>query len=474
MKKLMIACVCFLFSANIFSQKIDTIINERWNDNTWQISGRSFYTYNSDCRLTSNTVQDWDTTSKSWVNNSLFTYTYLSGDYVSEFLFQIWNSNLNAWTNFVRISYTFNASFKVTKSIEQSWLSNTWQNSRRITNTYNANGYLIKSLTEQWLGGIWQNSILDIYTNNSNGNPTEILDETWKIAASTWDTSSRNTYTYNQDNKMLTDLLQLWQNNKWVNNFLTTNTYDFNNCLINELAQAWNINNNKWVNLYQRIYTNNSNCSPETIILQTWDDTENVWQNNSRSTYLYVTGCTLPLTLIDFTATKNKNGTVSLNWQTANEVNTSHFTLQRSLNAINFNNLTSISAKQNSAANKYDFTDDIAKIKSGTLYYRLQMVDKDGKFTTSKIVSVIVENNKVEFSIEPNPATSYFIIKSNTLLNETNALITIIDFSGKVVVKQNVNLNISQKINISVLPKGVYIIDIKTTDNQIKQKLIIQ
>jgi type IX secretion system substrate protein len=474
MKKLMIACVCFLFSANIFSQKIDTIINERWNDNIWQISGRSFYTYNSDCRLTSNTVQDWDTTSKSWANNSRFSYKYLNGDYVSQFLFQIWDINLSVWTNFVRISYTFDASFKVTKSVEELWIANTWQNSRRTTNTYDVNGYLVKSLIEQWIGAKWQNFNLDIHTNNSNGNSTEVLSETWKIATSTWDTSSRNTYTYSQENKMLTDLLQLWQNNKWINNFLTIDTYDSNDYLIKQLAQTWNINDNNWVNQYQRIYTNNNAGSSKIIILQTWNDTESAWQNDTRSTYIYVTGCTLPLTLIDFTATKDKNATVNLNWQTANEVNTSHFILQRSLNAINFSNIVTINAKENSTANNYSFTDDITKIKAGTLYYRLQMFDKDGKFTTSKIISITIVNNKIEFSIQPNPATSYFLIKSNTLLNNANAVITITDFSGKVVVKQTMNLSDPQKVNISALSKGEYLINIKTDDNLVKQKLIVQ
>jgi hypothetical protein len=187
---------------------------------------------------------------------------------------------------------------------------------------------------------------------------------------------------------------------------------------------------------------------------------------------VYITACALPLTLLNFTGTKNNNS-VLLTWKTANEINTSNFAVQRSLDAVDFSDIKIVPATPGSVAKTYSFTDNVAAIKAPKIYYRLKMVDKDGKFKLSNVVLVTLANQGLRFTIKPNPTKNYFVITYDDSV-PLDALVTISDFSGRSVLKQTITPGGGQKINISALPKGVYMVTINTGDNITTQKLVIE
>ncbi|CAF4576832.1 unnamed protein product [Rotaria sp. Silwood1] len=99
-------------------------------------------------------------------------------------------------------------------------------------------------------------------------------------------------------------------------------------------------------------------------------------ENDGGKTYLgYAQGSNLPVSLVQFTS-KILNSTVLLNWQTANEVNVSHFNIQRSNNGKEFTTI----GKVNAGNKEYSFIDAISNLELGirNWYYRLEIVDKDG------------------------------------------------------------------------------------------------
>ena len=117
---------------------------------------------------------------------------------------------------------------------------------------------------------------------------------------------------------------------------------------------------------------------------------------------------TLPLKWISYTGQKIFNQ-IRLNWITANEINTHHFIVERSLDGSNFKIIKQIPAKENSGNEiSYESIDD--NPKNGVNYYRIKQVDKDGKFTYSKVVSVEVKNPTIA-EIFPNPIISTGTIK---------------------------------------------------------------
>ena len=161
------------------------------------------------------------------------------------------------------------------------------------------------------------------------------------------------------------------------------------------------------------------------------------------------TALVLPLNLLSFDAYKNKTN-VQLSWKTTNEINTSYFMVQRSTNGSTFNNIGSVQAVNTSGNNEYSFTDESPV--NGINYYRLQMVDIDGRTTYSFIIKIAFGNTS-ELKVFPNPAKN--IITVNGLQNK--GVIKIIAADGKLI-RQIVVASNTSNIDISALAKGLYIL----------------
>jgi trimeric autotransporter adhesin len=159
----------------------------------------------------------------------------------------------------------------------------------------------------------------------------------------------------------------------------------------------------------------------------------------------------LPLNLVSFTGTKTSNGNL-LEWKTANEINTKAFMIERSYDGINFIGIGNVNALGNGNGN-YNFTD--ADKYNGVVYYRLKMIDNDGRFTNSNIIKLSTFNLQLS-TLYPNPikdkATLY--ISDRSLLN-TQA--TIVDANGRIIRAFNIKNNF-EIVDMSVLPSGLYVL----------------
>ncbi len=209
----------------------------------------------------------------------------------------------------------------------------------------------------------------------------------------------------------------------------------------------------------------------DTLFIRVHDDIENKW-----SITQWTNGITggLPLTLLNFAVTK-QNSLARLNWQTANEVNTAYFNVQRSKDAVTFTNVGKVAAKPGSSLrNDYLYADDISTLKEGKVYYRLQMLDNDGKFTYSKVVYVTINTSGVPVTIYPNPAHNYFVIENYENMDVRNASVVVRDITGRVLINQKLNNATEQKINIASLARGLYMVSIVAPGYTHTQKMVAE
>jgi hypothetical protein len=175
--------------------------------------------------------------------------------------------------------------------------------------------------------------------------------------------------------------------------------------------------------------------------------------NSGGSVYGY-TGCNitlsavLPIELSDFKAV-SINNTVKLGWTTTLEVGSSTFNIQRSPNSQTWQTIGSVKAANSASGAKYNFADDAPL--STTSYYRLQMIDNDGKMDYSKIISISNNANKKALAVYPNPAKT----ELNLVTDGNTEGVTIMDLTGRTVRQFNGN---SAKVNIADLPNGVYFV----------------
>lgn len=112
----------------------------------------------------------------------------------------------------------------------------------------------------------------------------------------------------------------------------------------------------------------------------------------------------VPLELTKFTG-QQQGEVIKLNWTTENEINVSHFEIQRSADGTSFEKIGTVSSRFLSTATDYDFID--ASPVKGMNFYRLKQFDKDGQFKYSPIVPVLFNFSIVkEIKINPNPVNS--------------------------------------------------------------------
>ena len=213
----------------------------------------------------------------------------------------------------------------------------------------------------------------------------------------------------------------------------------------------------------------------DTLFVRVQDSSENKWSLTAlKDTRDKDTMPVLPLTLLNFNVVK-QGANAQLTWQTANEVNTSYFDIQRSINGIDFTTVGKITAKGNSSINNgYSFADDVTTAASGKLYYRLTMVDKDGSFSYSRIAYITIDDGEIKITVLPNPAHDYFIVSNYKNIDVNMAKIIVRDLQGRTLITQQFTNATQQKVNISTLTKGMYFVSVVTQTKTQTTKLLIE
>jgi len=176
----------------------------------------------------------------------------------------------------------------------------------------------------------------------------------------------------------------------------------------------------------------------------------------------------LPLTLLQLQA-NNDGSAVQIQWQTTQEENTASFSIERSANGHQFAAIGSVPANNTAFKNNYTFPD--AQPLTGTAFYRLKMIDIDGKFTYSSTVSVKRTENSAVLLVTPIPAKDILYVQAK---GSEQTTIQIADVNGRILQQQKISLNgtTSFSVNIQSLPAGSYYLILKgRTTNQVQQFL---
>lgn len=172
----------------------------------------------------------------------------------------------------------------------------------------------------------------------------------------------------------------------------------------------------------------------------------------------------LPIKLTDFDVTKLDGQRASdLRWVSSSEVNASHYEIERSEDGINFFNVGMVTAIGNSNwRQQYQFLDNtlpLTRNLTDIYYYRLKMVDLDGKFEYSEIRSVRFNlSNEIDLTFYPNPTTSKLFVNMSTPNIDGSQTVEakITDKAGKLVVSFPVSTNGITEIDLSQLPTASY------------------
>lgn len=176
----------------------------------------------------------------------------------------------------------------------------------------------------------------------------------------------------------------------------------------------------------------------------------------------------LPIELVYFSAELFEDHKAMLRWQTASEINNDYFTVERSRDGQDWEELEKVQGAGNSTTlSSYSAIDKTPY--GGISYYRLKQTDFDRQYEYSQIISV--NTNKVEnknILISPNPVSN--LIRVTGSLSELNQL-RIYNTLGQDVTDLTKRMENESDtklvIDLSNLHAGVYYIITKTTTNKV-------
>jgi trimeric autotransporter adhesin len=168
---------------------------------------------------------------------------------------------------------------------------------------------------------------------------------------------------------------------------------------------------------------------------------------------------TLPVQLLSFTGNLNNNATL-LNWATTNEVNAQSFVVERSENGNDYNGIGTVAANGTTTTTiNYSYTDnDVATLSSSTIYYRLKIVDRDGNFAYSNVITVSLSDITGRVTVFPNPVAAEAKVTMAAAF-DGKAQWKVIDNAGRVVMQSTSQLRKGRNnivINLDKLSSGTY------------------
>lgn len=172
----------------------------------------------------------------------------------------------------------------------------------------------------------------------------------------------------------------------------------------------------------------------------------------------------LPVELISFSG-RNNGDVNELQWNTASELNTKQFIVERSVNGIDYEPIGKVTAAGNSNRPlSYNFTD--TKPYNGENIYRLRIEDLDDSYEYSKLVFIRVQNESALTptgiqKIYPNPTSGKMFVEFYVEEEKEVFNYNIYNTSGQILKNENMTLSKGMQIiefDVSDFSKGQYFV----------------
>jgi len=153
-----------------------------------------------------------------------------------------------------------------------------------------------------------------------------------------------------------------------------------------------------------------------------------------------------------------------IKWETASEINSDYFDIQRSNDGKSWAKLGTVAASgDKTTESRYSFIDQ--NPSNGENLYRLKMVDRDSTFAYSRIRALEFGDELIFF---PNPVKDQLRVQG---LKKGRIRMTSVD--GRTVFQSNYSTDVT--IDLSKHPSGIYVVNVfEESGNVVTTKIVKQ
>ena len=175
----------------------------------------------------------------------------------------------------------------------------------------------------------------------------------------------------------------------------------------------------------------------------------------------------LPVRITSFNASQDNLNNIKLIWNTEEESGITNYVVEKSTDGRTFNAIGTVAAANQKT---YSFTD----VQSGSdySYYRLKMMEDDGSFKYSYIVS-LKSKLSLNISLSPNPVKDRMLIQHPKVINEGH--IQIVNSNGQLLKDVRVPAStVISTIDMSGFANGMYHVIFKNGPDMFTKTILKQ
>ena len=170
-----------------------------------------------------------------------------------------------------------------------------------------------------------------------------------------------------------------------------------------------------------------------------------------------------------------KYGQAQINWTTKANTETAYFEIQRSENGRDFYTVGKVAAVPPDLEKGYAFTDNLTGLKSGTVYYRLQIKMNSGQVVYSGVLRLDLNQNQNEVTLFPNPVTDVLQLSVPSAKRQS-VEVAAYTITGSLLKRDKFTLQEGVTIlqlDATAWTAGTYMVNLKFAGQDIWKKFIV-
>lgn len=182
----------------------------------------------------------------------------------------------------------------------------------------------------------------------------------------------------------------------------------------------------------------------------------------------------LPVVLLEFNGRMNGRK-ADLNWKTEDAASLETFEVQRSLNGRDYATIGSLNSTGSNSS--YNFSDDLSGLSAPVVYYRLKMVELDGKISFSQVLVFREKGVGNQLLVYPNPVKGKAFV---SFMSPSKARIELqlIDASGRLVLRRSCDVekgnNILSLSGLERFVPGTYTVQLINGAERLNSRIVLQ
>jgi hypothetical protein len=265
------------FYDSLIYRTSDTFYTWHSSDSSWLPEQFNNFAYDQNHNQIYSASYIWDAPLNLWQNIDAAGYIYnhnklyqtLQGRYTNGVLYDAyknsytfdtagnvltdttiaWNEPQQIWVNSGYTTYQYNAANKAILELERGFNSGT--NSYYIdyidSSIYDNHNYLVQEFSSDYESDPANIIYWDVYTNDSNGNNIRDIGYDWNQTSQNWEYYHKDSFQYNSENQLTTQIIQYWDSTYWLNSSYNENQYDNNTNGHSSTENSYRWYNNSWL-----------------------------------------------------------------------------------------------------------------------------------------------------------------------------------------------------------------------------------